>query len=84
MGAKDGCVKPAAGPISPEKTGGQAAVAATGEEAAKMIARVGKEAPDFETTAFIPASGDFQNVKLSTYKGKWITLCFYPGDFTFV
>ena len=35
-------------------------------------------------TVFDPASGDFTNVTLSDYKGKWITLCFYPGDFTFV
>ena len=35
-------------------------------------------------TAYIPADGDFQPVKLSDYRGKWITLCFYPGDFTFV
>jgi alkyl hydroperoxide reductase subunit AhpC len=26
----------------------------------------------------------FKPVKLSDYKGKWIVLCFYPGDFTFV
>ncbi len=49
-----------------------------------MLARVGKVAPDFEATAFIPLKGDFQPVKLSDYKGQWITLCFYPGDFTFV
>ena len=26
----------------------------------------------------------FTNVKLSDYLGKWVLLCFYPGDFTFV
>ena len=30
------------------------------------------------------ADGGFKNVKLSDYRGKWVTLCFYPGDFTFV
>ncbi len=49
-----------------------------------MLARVGHPAPDFEATAYDPESGDFTNVKLSDYQGKWITLCFYPGDFTFV
>ena len=39
--------------------------------------------PDFEANAFIADQG-FQPVKLSDYKGKWIVLCFYPGDFTFV
>jgi peroxiredoxin (alkyl hydroperoxide reductase subunit C) len=48
-----------------------------------MLARVGKEAPDFEASAFVPSEG-FKNVKLSDYKGQWIVLCFYPGDFTFV
>jgi alkyl hydroperoxide reductase subunit AhpC len=28
--------------------------------------------------------GGFKNIKLSDYRGKWVVLCFYPGDFTFV
>ena len=28
--------------------------------------------------------GKFANISLSEYKGKWVLLCFYPGDFTFV
>jgi peroxiredoxin (alkyl hydroperoxide reductase subunit C) len=47
-----------------------------------MIAQVGKPAPDFEASAFF--EGGFKNIKLSDYKGKWVILCFYPGDFTFV
>ena len=47
-----------------------------------MIARVGSPAPDFEATAYV--DGAFKNVKLSDYKGQWVVLCFYPGDFTFV
>jgi len=43
---------------------------------------VGHPAPDFEATAYV--DGAFKNVKLSDYKGKWVALCFYPGDFTFV
>jgi len=45
-------------------------------------ARVGAEAPDFEATAFV--DGTFGMVRLSQFRGKWIVLCFYPGDFTFV
>ncbi len=45
-------------------------------------AKVGKPAPDFELSAFIGKG--FKNIKLSDYKGKWIVVCFYPGDFTFV
>jgi len=47
-----------------------------------MVAQVGKPAPDFEASAFV--AGGFKNVRLSSYKGKWVVLCFYPGDFTFV
>jgi hypothetical protein len=47
-----------------------------------MMAKVGKPAPDFEASAFV--DGGFDNIKLSDYKGKWVVLCFYPGDFTFV
>jgi peroxiredoxin (alkyl hydroperoxide reductase subunit C) len=48
-----------------------------------VTARVGKEAPDFEASAYVQGEG-FKNIKLSDYKGKWVVLCFYPGDFTFV
>jgi len=44
--------------------------------------KVGKKAPDFEAPAYF--KGEFKNVKLSDYLGKWVLLCFYPGDFTFV
>jgi peroxiredoxin (alkyl hydroperoxide reductase subunit C) len=43
---------------------------------------VGQEAPDFEASAFV--DGGFKNIKLSDYRGQWVVLCFYPGDFTFV
>ena len=80
---KDGCVRPSKGPILEEaahSNGGTTVVAQ--KEATKMLARVGKPAPDFELSAFL--DGGFKNIKLSDYKGKWIVICFYPGDFTFV
>jgi peroxiredoxin (alkyl hydroperoxide reductase subunit C) len=81
--AKDGCVQPAAGVIAPDAGESSSKPAATStQEGPKMTARVGKPAPDFEASAFI--SGGFKNIKLSDYKGKWVVLCFYPGDFTFV
>ncbi len=56
---------------------------ATGKkEATKMSARVGQKAPDFIAPAYY--RGGFTSVKLSDYLGKWVMLCFYPGDFTFV
>jgi peroxiredoxin (alkyl hydroperoxide reductase subunit C) len=57
----------------------------TNEKPAKeeiMTARVGQKAPDFNSPAYF--DGSFANVQLSDYFGKWILLCFYPGDFTFV
>ena len=80
---KDGCVKPSKAPIveaAAHSNGGS--LAAVQKEAPKMIARVGKPAPDFELSAY--QDGGFKNIKLSDYQGKWIVVCFYPGDFTFV
>ena len=47
-----------------------------------MTARVGQKAPDFTAPAYY--QGGFTSVKLSDFAGKWVLLCFYPGDFTFV
>jgi peroxiredoxin (alkyl hydroperoxide reductase subunit C) len=80
---KEGCVKPVRGPILAAPSSQPAGTAVPSPEVTKMLARVGQEAIDFETTAFIAGVG-FKPVKLSDYKGKWIVLCFYPGDFTFV
>lgn len=79
---KDQCVKPAKGPISSEGTGPQTPSSPVQKEVPKVIARVGKPAPDFELSAFV--GGGFKNIKLSDFRGQWVVLCFYPGDFTFV
>ncbi|MFO0804812.1 MAG: peroxiredoxin [Gemmataceae bacterium] len=47
-----------------------------------MSALVQKEAPDFTATAVI--NEEFKEVKLSSYRGKYVVLFFYPLDFTFV
>ncbi len=52
------------------------------KEAKQSMVKVGKPAPDFTTAAY--GQGKFVNTSLSEYKGKWVLLCFYPGDFTFV
>lgn len=46
------------------------------------MAKVGELAPDFTASAY--SNGEFKEVKLSDYRGKWVLLFFYPGDFTFV
>ena len=52
------------------------------KEVPKMGVTVGQKAPDFTAPAYY--KGSFTSVKLSDYAGKWVMLCFYPGDFTFV
>lgn len=47
-----------------------------------MAVLVGKAAPEFKATAVV--NGDFKEVKLSDYRGKYVVLFFYPLDFTFV
>jgi len=83
MPEKEGCVKPARGVILPKPEAGQAPGERAPKEVPHMQARVGKEAPDFEVNGYLKGQG-FKPFKLSDFKGKWIILCFYPGDFTFV
>lgn len=52
------------------------------EEVKMLTAKVGGKAPDFEAPAYY--RGEFTSVKLADFLGKWVLLCFYPGDFTFV
>ena len=78
----DTCVEKAAGPLAPESLPAEGSAPAK-EEARMPVARVGGQAPDFEATAYVAGEG-FKNIRLSSYRGKWVVLCFYPGDFTFV
>lgn len=76
------CVEPAKGPMvqnSGEKSSGKPSLASN---PTPVRAIVGKPAIDFEANAY--HDGKFKNIKLSDYKGKWVVLCFYPGDYTFV
>jgi peroxiredoxin (alkyl hydroperoxide reductase subunit C) len=80
---KESCVKPDKGPFVESIKGSPVDQPLQGgKEEILMHARVGKPAPDFEASAYL--DGGFKNVRLSDFKGKWIVICFYPGDFTFV
>jgi len=46
------------------------------------LINIGEKAPSFKAQAYY--NGAFKNVSLEDYKGKWIYLFFYGGDFTFV
>ena len=48
-----------------------------------MATLVSKPAPDFGAQAVMP-DGSFEQLELSSYKGKYVVLFFYPLDFTFV
>eukprot|EP01116_Phalansterium_solitarium_P024038 TRINITY_DN8684_c0_g1_i1.p2 TRINITY_DN8684_c0_g1~~TRINITY_DN8684_c0_g1_i1.p2 ORF type:complete len:224 (+),score=66.99 TRINITY_DN8684_c0_g1_i1:57-728(+) len=48
----------------------------------REVAKVRKPAPDFHATAVI--DGEFKDVSLDTFKGRYLVLFFYPMDFTFV
>jgi peroxiredoxin (alkyl hydroperoxide reductase subunit C) len=75
---ESGCVTPTTVPDLPANNS-----PITEEGGSEMtVARVGKEAPDFTAPAYF--EGGFTEVTLSDYRGKWMVLCFYPGDFTFV
>ncbi|RMZ96295.1 thioredoxin peroxidase [Brachionus plicatilis] len=44
--------------------------------------QIGKPAPYFKATAVV--DGQFKEISLDDYKGKYLVLFFYPLDFTFV
>ncbi len=44
---------------------------------------IGKPAPAFSANACMP-DGNFKQVSLSDYKGKYVVLYFWPADFTYV
>jgi peroxiredoxin (alkyl hydroperoxide reductase subunit C) len=80
---KAGCARPTGGPV------GEEAKPAPQDEKESILLKeeqhmimVGQKAPDFIAPAY--HKGKFVNVKLSEFLGKWVLLCFYPGDFTFV
>jgi hypothetical protein len=78
-----GCVATARGPMLPRTGAAPTEPQATGTaKESTMQTMVGREAPDFEASAY--HEGGFRNIKLSDFRGKWVFLCFYPGDFTFV
>jgi len=76
-----GCARPAGGPVDEVVDVTMEKQQNVRKEEMKMI-KVGKKAPDFTAPGY--HEGKFVNVKLSDYQGKWVLLCFYPGDFTFV
>jgi peroxiredoxin (alkyl hydroperoxide reductase subunit C) len=75
-----GCKRPAAKVQQPpqETTPPQTIT----EKKEQPMIQIGQKAPDFTAPAY--SNNEFISVKLSDHLGKWVVLCFYPGDFTFV
>lgn len=46
------------------------------------MVEIGQQAPEFKGTAYI--NGEFKEISLEKFKGKYLVLFFYPLDFTFV
>jgi peroxiredoxin (alkyl hydroperoxide reductase subunit C) len=76
-----GCARPTGGPVG-ETSNEEPAIETQPIKEDRAMIEVGKKAPDFMAPAY--QQGKFISVKLSEYLGKWVLLCFYPGDFTFV
>lgn len=83
-----GCARPTGGPVGGQSDPQQPHEAehhptTPGEfRMTQPMVQVGRKAPDFEAPAYF--RGEFVSVSLSEYLGNWVSLCFYPGDFTFV
>ena len=74
-----GCARPIGGPISDDTEKPKQEQEVSEKEGKSMI-QVGKPAPDFTAPAY--HKGEFVNVKLSDYKGKWVIFFSHPADFT--
>ncbi len=75
-----GCARPTGGPVGELEEDAQPQTQEIRKE--KNMIKVGQKAPDFTAPAY--HKGKFTSEKLSDHLGKWVVLCFYPGDFTFV
>jgi peroxiredoxin (alkyl hydroperoxide reductase subunit C) len=79
---KPGCARPTGGVVGEKEREKNAQNEQPVKKEEKTMLLIGRKAPDFTAPAY--HQGKFVNLQLSEYFGKWILLCFYPGDFTFV
>ena len=76
-----GCARPTGGPVGEDPEENEVTDQKEIKKERAML-MVGQKVPDFTAPGY--QKGTFVNIKLSDYLGKWVLLCFYPGDFTFV
>jgi peroxiredoxin (alkyl hydroperoxide reductase subunit C) len=79
---KPGCARPTGGVVGEKEKEKNVQNEQPVKKEEKNMLLIGRKAPDFTAPAY--HQGKFVNLQLSEYFGKWIVLCFYPGDFTFV
>ncbi len=77
-----GCARPTGGPVGETEQTDLVEQQSIDEKEETSMIQVGQKAPDFTAPGYY--GNKFINMKLSDYLGKWVLLCFYPGDFTFV
>ena len=78
---KVACARPTGGPVGATQETEKNQNEPTFKKERSMV-MVGKKAPDFTAPAY--HNGKFTSIQLSSLLGKWVVLCCYPGDFTFV
>ena len=49
-----------------------------------MSIRVGEPVPDHSVQAYVRGGGSPSEFELSSHRGRWVVLFFYPRDFTFI
>lgn len=49
-----------------------------------MVMRVGKSVPDSNLDAYVRGEPEPYAISLSSLRGQWVVLFFYPRDFTFI
>jgi peroxiredoxin (alkyl hydroperoxide reductase subunit C) len=79
---KPGCARPTGGVVGDKEKKKTTDDEQPIKKEGKNMLLIGRKAPDFTAPAY--HQGKFVNIQLSEYLGKWVLLCFYPGDFTFV
>jgi predicted secreted acid phosphatase len=79
---KPGCARPTGGVVGKKEKQKTTQNEQSIKKEEKTMLLIGRKTPDFTAPAY--HKGKFITLQLSEYFGKWILLCFYPGDFTFV
>ena len=79
---KVGCARPTGGPVGEDCLRKDIQESVTDSKEVSSMIHVGKKVPDFAAPGY--HQGKFISTNLSEYLGKWVLICFYPGDFTFV